>query len=288
MLISKTFLVLIVPAKLFTGCKMKKFLILNATPDSFSDGGLYKEIDFAVFCKNAATMGAFAIDIGAASTRPGALDVSCEQEIERLSPIIKNISANCELNNLALSIDTINYNTAVYALQNAKIDYINNVAGLNDNRFISLLQQNLNLKYIYGHNLGVPANPSIAMPQQAQDMIDVILNDFKRAGKIFTSDGISLQRIIFDIGIGFGKNAEQSMYLIKNAAKLQADIKAYLPGSTLMVGHSRKRFLKHYAGLLTTALPCDKAQENQILDALTKLTTNVFLYDIDFVRLHSL
>jgi dihydropteroate synthase len=259
----------------------KKFIILNLTPDSFSDGGKHAKLNLKNFVKNAKNKNAYGIDVGAMSTRPDATLITYKEEIERLRPFIKIISDFCITFDLKLSLDTFNYETANWVLTQCNIDYLNDVSGFKDTNFAKLLKANPKLKYIFMHSLTVPAYSDIVMSEEQDEMIAVIAKyAFTRIDKLVKM-GIEESRILFDPGIGFSKNHEQSMYLVKNIDVLQEIVKKNYPEVKMLVGHSRKRFLKHYAGID----PLIKASNNS-LDCLTEFVTRVFFDKIDFVRSH--
>jgi dihydropteroate synthase len=248
----------------------KIFGILNITPDSFSDGGENFNYENAIkTAKNMIKNNIFAIDVGAESTRPNAIPISSQEEIARLDKIIPtliNLKAN-------ISLDTRNYETAKWGLENG-VKIINDVSGLQDERTIKLIS-NHKAKVCFMHSLTIPANPQIIM--QKKDVLKTLLNFAKNKIDQCNNLGIKKENLIFDIGIGFGKNAEQSVFLIKNIEYFKS------LGVKLLVGHSRKSFLK---------LPFKHIFDNKIpsieeLDLMTQVFSAFMEGKVNFLRLHA-
>lgn len=211
--------------------------ILNVTPDSFSDGGRHYLIANALqTAKRMVEAGVSVIDIGAESTRPGASIVSPVEEINRLSLIISEIKKITLGTQTRISLDSRNAETISEFIN--YIDIINDVTGL-ENQDIQEIAIEHNKQAIVMHSLSIPANPNITLPKN----IDVI----KYMQKWFDSKLLQLQNLgfnksnlIFDPGIGFGLNSEQSMTILRRLPELD------LNGIDLMIGHSRKSFLSTF------------------------------------------
>ena len=208
----------------------KIFGILNITPDSFSDGNLYSIKEKALLYAREFSKTVYAIDIGPQSTRPNAKIINCEQEIMRLRNIMQEISQFAKT-----SIDSFNFETQKFAIQQGAT-YINDVMGFRDEKIFEYAPQNI--RFIFLHNLGVPPVKTNVLQHDGDEMIREIKNWGKKKLQEFQSFGISSDRFVFDIGIGFGKTAEQSLYLIEN-------IEQFCDFPTpIMVGHSRKSFME--------------------------------------------
>lgn len=202
--------------------------ILNITPDSFSDGGKHFAIDTAIkFSQDLINLGVDVIDIGAESTRPGAKVLSFEEEWARLKDILPQIKEIKK--NVLISLDTTKGEIIKKAIN--YIDIINDVSGFKDPKMLDIVN-NSGLPAVLMHNLGVPADPSKIVSEEL-DIIEEIYRWF--AKKIET---VQSTKLILDPGIGFGKNAIQSLDIIKNISVLH---KLNLP---LLVGHSRKSYIK--------------------------------------------
>lgn len=215
--------------------------ILNITTDSFSDGGKFIDLEAALAqTENLFNTGADIIDIGAESTRPvGATTLTPEKEWQRLQPILDAWQSFWLHKSFRpkLSIDTRKPETAEKLLA-YKIDFFNDVTGLTDPKMLEIAKAS-KAKIIFMHNLGIPANPAIVLPPD-KDPISVVYQWGQKQLENLTKLGVDKNRLIFDVGIGFGKNAEQSFALIKNIAQF------HHLGIPILVGHSRKSFLNQF------------------------------------------
>ncbi|OQW53036.1 MAG: hypothetical protein A4S09_08015 [Proteobacteria bacterium SG_bin7] len=236
--------------------------ILNLTPDSFSDGGELSDIQSLV--KKADLMvsqGASILDVGAESTRPGAVSIDATKEMSRLGNSI------CELSKreVVISVDTRHPETAAWALGQGA-HWINDVSGLTNPEMIKIAK-NSNNDFIFMHNLGIPANPNVFLPSD-QDPV-LVVKDWAK-NQIETL-GIPKRRLIFDPGIGFGKGPKQSIEILRRIGEYK-DL-----GVRILVGHSRKSFLR----LFTMASnPKDRDTET--------LTVSKYLVNegVDYIRVH--
>ncbi len=205
--------------------------ILNLTPDSFSDGGKYVNDDAALQqLKQFIRDGADVIDIGAESTRPDAIPLSPEAEIERLH-LLPELIAFAHQHGRKISIDTRHARTASFALQHYA-DTINDVSGGQDDAMLEVIAD-APCDYVIMHSLTVPADKSITIPDNV-DATQLVLHSFETMIARCEGAGISKQRLVLDAGLGFGKNAQQSLQLIWNIKILQS------LGLPLYYGHSRK------------------------------------------------
>jgi dihydropteroate synthase len=201
--------------------------VLNVTPDSFSDGGLFQRPDAAIsHARRLADEGADIIDVGAESTRPygGAVAVSLEEEQARLAPILPTVAGL----GLPVSIDTLKAKVAAWALQSgAKI--VNDVWGLQRDPDMARVVADSGAPVIVMHNREA-ADPAI-------DIMADISAFLARSLDIANHAGIRRDRIVLDPGIGFGKTPQQSLAVL---ARLE-ELKVF--GLPLLVGASRKRFI---------------------------------------------
>jgi dihydropteroate synthase len=224
--------------------KMTKVVgILNITPDSFFDGAKFYDIKAALdHLKILINDGASVIDIGAESTRPGAVLIGAEEEWQRLKDILPqaiNFITNYNKNNLCdikISLDSRHPQNVLKALDYG-IDIINDVSGFENLLMVDLAVQS-GKKIIVMHNLGVPANQNKIVDQKL-DIVEVLIDWIKNKLQNLQQRGIKQEQIIFDIGIGFGKNAQQSIELLQKIDRLKA---LKIP---LYVGHSNKSFLNY-------------------------------------------
>jgi dihydropteroate synthase len=201
--------------------------ILNVTPDSFSDGGLFFEPQVAIdHARRMTAEGADILDIGAESTRPygGAKPVSFDDEKARLAPVLPAVIAT----GLPVSIDTIKAKTAEWALdQGAAI--VNDVWGLQRDPDIAPLVAERGVPVIVMHNRD-GADPKI-------DIVEDVKSFFKRSLEVAARAGIAKDKIVLDPGIGFGKTPEQSIVCLARFDEFRQF------GLPLLAGASRKRFI---------------------------------------------
>lgn len=215
--------------------------ILNITTDSFSDGSKFIDLDAALqHSEELLNAGADIIDIGAESTRPtGAITITPEEEWRRLQPIIdiwQSIWSNKTIKP-KLSIDTRKPEIAEKLLS-YQIDFLNDVSGLTNTKMLDIIKEST-AKIIFMHNLGIPATYENVLPKNVNTIKTVYQWGNTQIEKLLKL-GIDKKRLIFDVGIGFGKNAEQSWDLIKSIAEFN---QLNIP---ILVGHSRKSFLNQF------------------------------------------
>ncbi|RNC84792.1 MAG: dihydropteroate synthase [Balneola sp.] len=205
--------------------------ILNATPDSFSDGGKFDKVDSA---KQRISMmiqeGADIIDIGGESTRPGSDPVSEEEELNRVIPILK--ATVPEFKNATFSIDTTKYEVASQALD-LGASIINDVSGLEREPRFADLAVEYDAAYVLMHAQGDPKtmqeNPTYV------DVVDQVMEFFDKKIKELTAKGVA--KIILDPGIGFGKKLHHNLSLIAHLDKFKKF------GFPVLVGASRKSMI---------------------------------------------
>lgn len=216
--------------------------IINVTPDSFSDGGQHQHLDDAIASiEQMVDAGCNILDLGAESTRPGAESIGADAEWQRLQPVLSELHSRYQTDGLKpkISIDTRNPAVAEKALAYG-VDFINDVGGLTDPAMISLAAQS-NCEWIAMHSLSVPADPTVIM-DTGKDPIPELQQWLQRQSDHWSTAGIDLNRVIFDPGIGFGKNPLQSLKILQRADAFKHC------GLRLLIGHSRKSFMKSFAG----------------------------------------
>lgn len=210
--------------------------ILNITPDSFSDGGLYLDPQHATRQAHQLVQdGATVLDMGAESMRPGASPLNPNQEWERLHPILKSLQKEFSYftTGPTISVDTRHHEVAKKAIDEG-VHWINDVSGFDDPQMRQVVAGS-SVELVVMHHLGTPPHKDRVLPLD-QDPIDVLLQWAHHRFEQLTSLGISPHRLIFDPGIGFGKTAEQSLALIRHCGRF------HQLGVRLLVGHSRKSF----------------------------------------------
>lgn len=202
--------------------------ILNATPDSFSDGGAFNQLEEAMTrIEQMISEGASIIDVGGESTRPGSEPVAEQKELDRVLPILEK--AIPQFPDIFFSIDTTKYRVAEEALK-LGTHFINDISGLEkEPRFVDLCLQ-YQAGYIMMHSQG---NPKIMQQDPSyEDVFRDIYQFFEK--KLNYAGEKGLEQIIIDPGIGFGKTLDHNLELI---AKLSAFKEL---GHPIMVGASRK------------------------------------------------
>jgi len=211
--------------------------IVNVTPDSFSDGGLYLSQDAAIaHGEQLMAAGAQLVDVGGESTRPGAERVPAIEEQRRVLPVIKGLADR----GIPVSIDTMNASTALAAAELGAV-VINDVsAGLADPGMDRVAAET-GLHFIASHWVGnwAPDAPGETSRPSASygNVLRDVRNELKNRVAELIVNGVRPDRIIVDPGIGFAKTAEQNWQLLSNIAALGTI------GYPVLIGASRKRFL---------------------------------------------
>jgi len=211
--------------------------ILNVTPDSFSDGGLHFDADHALAHARAMqTAGAQIIDIGGESTRPGALEVSVEEEIQRTAPVIAALRSQ---STRPISIDTRKAAVARAAVQ-VGATLVNDVAGFSYDPALAPFCAQAQVPVCVMHAQGTPEIMQID-PRYDNVSLDIFdyLSDRVEA---LIATGIAREHIIVDPGIGFGKTMQHNLTLLRNLSLFHG------LGCPILLGASRKRFIGTLSG----------------------------------------
>ncbi|MEO7674836.1 MAG: dihydropteroate synthase [Pyrinomonadaceae bacterium] len=208
--------------------------ILNVTPDSFSDGGKFADLDAALKeSEKLIAEGADIIDIGGESTRPGSERVSAEVEIARVVPVIEAITARFDT---PISIDTTKSIVAKAAVE-AGAEIINDISGLRFDASIADVAAKYATGLILMHSRGefetMHAQPPV------EDIMAEVAADLRRAITAAEASGVRPESIVLDIGIGFGKTVEQNLELIAKLDRLVIEFEQF----PVLVGTSRKSFI---------------------------------------------
>jgi len=218
--------------------------ILNTTPDSFSDGGLYDTKEKAL--QQAAKMvsdGASIIDVGGESSRPGALPVDSIEEVKRTEPIINLIRK--EFPEILISIDTTKSIVAQKAMDSGA-DIINDISSMTLDPEMKRTAANCNAGIILMHMQGSPKDMQIN--PEYKNVILEVKNSLIQSSYEVINAGINKKSIVIDPGIGFGKNLGQNLSLLKSLNKLSDE-------HPILVGLSRKSFI---GSLLNKENPNDR------------------------------
>lgn len=205
--------------------------VLNVTPDSFSDGGLYDSLETAIErARQMADEGADLIDVGGESTRPGAEDVGVDEEIRRTAPVIERIASL----GVPVSIDTRKATVAKAALD-AGASLVNDVsAGTFDTGMLPLLADR-RVPVVLMHMRGTPKTMDALTDYD--DVVTVVRHELRERVTAAKHAGIEEGNILLDPGLGFAKTPEQSLELLRRIDEIASD------GSPVVVGPSRKRFV---------------------------------------------
>lgn len=233
--------------------------ILNVTPDSFSDGGSYTEMDRALFhVQNMIENGADIIDVGGESTRPGHVPVSVQEEIERTCFVIEAIK---ERFSVPVSLDTYKYEVAKTGLV-AGADMINDIWGLKwDDRMAALIAD-YEVPCCLMHNRKVT---------EYADYLPDVIADLKESISIAQAAGIRPDRIMTDPGIGFAKDTNQNL-LLMNHLELLTEL-----GYPVLLGTSRKSMIGNVLNL-----PVSEREEGTIATSVLGL-----MKGCSFFRVHN-
>jgi dihydropteroate synthase len=246
--------------------------VLNITPDSFSDGGMFldpsRAIDHALALQKA---GADILDIGAESTRPGALGINAEEELRRLLPVLQGLRGKLKI---PVSLDTRKSAVAEIAV-GAGAQILNDVSGLNHDPRLAEIAARHKAPLILMHMRGEPRTMQTA--PFARDVVKDVTQGLRTSIRKARKAGVTKSQIILDPGIGFGKSFEQNYELLANLPQL-----ARL-GYPLMVGTSRKGFL---GKTLAHATNKSKVPPTERLWATAATVTASILAGAHIVRVH--
>ncbi len=242
--------------------------ILNITPDSFSDGGKFNSIDAALNqTQKLIDDGADVIDIGAESTRPTAKKISASEEWSRLENILPEIVAlvKSSKRKIKTSIDSYHFETLVKSF-NAGVDIVNDVTGLQDARIIDFIARN-NIETVLMHCEKIAPFPD-AIINPHINLVDEMLRWFAQKIADLESKNVKKSQLVLDPGIGFGKDAVQSIRILKNIEKFRI---FNLP---IYVGHSKKSFLEE------VKIAGSRAEKTLVISKY------LMMKNIDFIRVH--
>lgn len=211
--------------------------ILNVTPDSFSDGGHY--VDAAQAIQHGLALhgeGAAIVDIGGESTRPGAADVTVEEELARVLPVIRGLREAAP--ELCLSIDTSKATVARKAIA-AGASIINDVTGFRDPDMIHLAAET-GCGLVVMHMQGTPR--TMQSDPHYDDVIAEISDFFRGTHQRLMTAGIAADHVVYDPGIGFGKTLEHNLEILRRLPELMVE------NRPLLLGVSRKSWIAKLVG----------------------------------------
>ena len=242
--------------------------ILNITPDSFSDGGLYNDLNKAIdHYRELVQNGADIIDIGGESTRPYSCMVQPQEEQNRVLPVIEKIREFDK--STILSIDTRNASTARKALE-LGADIINDVSATEWDSEMTNVAIEHKCPIILGH---ASASPDVMQNHtEYKDVVEDIFNYFCKKIDLLTFLGIEKHNIILDPGIGFGKTTSQNFDIINRLEEFKT------LGCPVLIGHSRKKFIRETIN----------SDDIQLLDEATAiLTQRLIEQKVNIIRVHN-
>ncbi|QKX01644.1 dihydropteroate synthase [Wolbachia endosymbiont of Cruorifilaria tuberocauda] len=274
--IDKTFDAIAYSKPNIRNCFLKSFIlspkfvgIVNITPDSFSDGGLYYNSDQAT--KHALRLisdGASIVDLGAQSTRPGSLIQPSKAEYELLKPVLDNLSHYMKDGDIKIGIDSFYPDVILNVLDHYNISYVNDVKGNLDDNTLKVIASS-GCSIIIMHSLSVPPHMDNIIPRNTDPVHTINWWTEKSINKLLAL-GFNQNSIIIDPGIGFGKSLYQNIWILRNIEKLQNF------GCKVLVGHSRKSFISSFSKELVF---------NRDLDTIS--VSSVLYNKVDFLRVHN-
>lgn len=237
------------------GGRMQVMGVLNVTPDSFSDGGLYEGADAAIaHARELVAQGADLIDVGGESTRPGAARVDPAEEQRRVIPVVRALAAD----GVRVSVDTMNSATAI-AAASAGAAVINDVSGGLADPAMADAVAATGLDFVAMHWRG--HSDRMADLAHYGDVVTDVRDELAVRVQALIAAGVHERRIILDPGLGFAKTAQHNWQLLGRLDELIA------LGHPVLVGASRKRFL---APLLADAAPMtDRDLPTAVISALS-------------------
>jgi dihydropteroate synthase len=228
----KKFQLMLRSGRLFLGERTLVMGVLNVTPDSFSDGGKFLQPESAI--EHAFLMeraGADFLDIGGESTRPGSVETSASEELDRILPVLEALRGRLKI---PVSVDTRRASVAELAIR-AGAELINDVSGLKSDPQIAEVAARYRVPLIVMHMRGEPR--TMQAGRFARDVMKDVMQGLRGSVAIARKAGVGKTQIVVDPGIGFGKSFAQNYELLQKLPQL-----AKL-GYPLLVGTSRKGFL---------------------------------------------
>lgn len=250
---------MIIGGKYFdTNCQVYIMGILNVTPDSFSDGGRFCTMDAALYhAQEMVRDGADILDVGGESTRPGHVQISDEEEIDRVVPVIEALKARFDT---PVSVDTYKSRVARAAVD-AGADLVNDIWGLKYDEKMAEVIASSGVSCCLMHNREKAVY---------QDFLPDVIDDLRESLRLAEAAGIDKDKIILDPGIGFGKTYEMNLEMLKNLQDIR------LLGYPVLLGTSRKSVIG-----LTLDLPADQREEGTLVTTVLGIESG-----ISFVRVH--
>ena len=232
--------------------------ILNVTPDSFSDGGKFDSLDAALFhAEEMVNQGADILDVGGESTRQGHIQITEDEEIARVTPVIEQLKKRFDV---PVSIDTYKSRVAEAALQSGA-DLVNDIWGL---------KYDENMAEVIARHQAACCLMQNREQIDYTDYVEDVLDDLRESVQIAKAAGIPDDRIMLDPGVGFGKTYEMNLEIIRVVGRLKE------LGYPVLLGTSRKSVIG-----LTLDLPADQREEGTLVTTVLGVEQGC-----SFVRVH--
>lgn len=245
--------------------------ILNVTPDSFSDGGKYTTVESALLrAEKMIDDGADIIDVGGESTRPGSKRVPVDEEISRVEPVVKAIAERLDV---PISVDTTKPDVAEAALD-AGAEIVNDISGLRwDERLADVAAAKgagMILMQSRGEFETMHSQPPV------DDIVGEVIDSLRVSLATARNRGVASEQIALDVGIGFGKTAEQNLELLAKLDRIVGEFENY----PMLVGTSRKSFI----GKLFGDAPTEQRLGGSIATALVALRNGARILRVHDIR----
>lgn len=245
--------------------------IVNLTPDSFSDGGKFNQLSaLRQHITELVALNTGIIDLGAESTRPKATQINWQEEWQRLEPILAEVKqlANDSVIFPKISIDSRHWQTIEKAIAYG-IDIVNDVTGLTDRNMQDLVKSN-DVQVVSMHALTVPVDPRVLLSTDEKATVQ-LEHWLERQIENWLVAGLDIEKVIFDPGVGFGKNLLQTLEIMQNSRFFQQT------GMRLLIGHSRKSFINAFS---------QHESANRDLETLG-LSLKLCEKGVDIIRIHN-
>jgi len=240
--------------------------ILNVTPDSFSDGGKFQNVDQAVrYAMKMVEDGADFIDVGGESTRPGSEPVPLDEELRRVIPVIERL---VKLTNIPISVDTYKSEVAERALNSGAV-IVNDISGLQFDKSMSKTVAQLKASIILMHIKGTPRTMQIA--PEYKNLIEDVCSYLETSVRIAKENKI--EQIIVDPGIGFGKTLQHNLEILRRLNEFKRF------GFPILIGPSRKSFIGKILDL-----PVDQRLEGTIAAVVVGVMNGANIVRVHDVR----
>lgn len=235
--------------------------ILNVTPDSFSDGGRYNDLDHALQqAERMVEEGAAILDVGGESTRPNHIKISSEEEIERVCPVIEALKQRFDV---PVSLDTYKSDVAVAGIE-AGADLLNDIWGLKWDGTMAKVIADAGIAYCLMHN---------RRENVYNDLVEDVLNDLRECVDLALAAGIARDKIMLDPGIGFAKDLDQNLSVMKHIGRIKE------LGYPILLGTSRKSMIG-----LTLDLPVSEREEGTLATSIIGLMEGCSVFRVHDVK----